>query len=95
MKLVLFKAYDSRNVIDGIYFWDGVSDIREKFISFVSSVTFGEFNESEIMSEDKLKEFLDKNCDQEGYDTKPFEGINPEFEFNITLETYKDEVIFI
>lgn len=95
MKLVLFKSYDSSDVTDGIYFWDGASSIREKFVSFVSAVTFGEFDESKIISEDELREFLDKNCDQEGYDTKPFDSINPKFEFTITIETYRDNIIFV
>lgn len=94
-KLILFKAYSSRGVIDALYLWDGVSDIREKFVYFVTRVTFGEFDESKIMSEEKLKDFLDRNCDQDGYDTKPFVGISPDFEFSVTLGAYKDDLIFI
>lgn len=95
MKLVLFKAYGHNGIIDAVYYWNGISNVRDKFISFVSQVTFGSYDESKIMSEDKLKEFLDKNCDREGYDIEPFNGISPDFEFSITLETYRDSIIFI
>lgn len=95
MKLVLFKAYGHRGTIDAICFWDGNYNIRDVFISFVSKVTFGEFDEIKIMSEDKLKEFLNKNCDREICDTEPFDGISPDFDFSIIPETYKDDLIFL